>query len=252
MRGPWPSVREPEVGAHPTVDFRRRQAGFGAHDFRLSAGEVPDQADRVAARIHGGAAGEVVAEADVAGDQHGKAQTRLHVANLAELPAVDDLLHPGGQRVVAPVEGLDEDAPGLLRRLGHALGFLGVGGHRLLAQHVLARLQRSKRPLAVQAVGQGVVDGVDFGVGEEPVVVAMNAGNPLLAGELPRPGLVARRDGHDLGLRNPPRRPDHRHRRDPCGSEDSDSKGCIGVHRGVIPITDPRLEANGPSRAGAG
>jgi hypothetical protein len=104
----------------------------------------------------------------------------------------------------------------------------------------------------VQAVGQRVVDGVDLGVGEERVVVAMHAGNPLLAGELPRLGLVAGRDGHDLGLLKLPCRSHHCHRCDPCGSEDSDPKGCAGVHRGAIPITDPRLEANGPRRAGAG
>jgi hypothetical protein len=104
----------------------------------------------------------------------------------------------------------------------------------------------------VQAVGQRVVDGVDLGVGEERIVVAMNAGNPLLPGKFPRLGFVAGRNGHDLGLRKLSRRSQHRHRRDPCGSEDSDPKGCAGVHRGAIPITDPRLEANGPRRAGAG
>ncbi len=46
---------------------------------------------------------------------------------------------------------------------------------RLLAQHVLARLERAHRPLVVQAVRQRDVDGVDLRVGEQRVVRAVRA-----------------------------------------------------------------------------
>ena len=41
---------------------------------------------------------------------------------------------------------------------------------RLLTEHVLACFGRSRCPLDVQVVRQWIVDGVDFGIGDERVV----------------------------------------------------------------------------------
>src|SRR5262249_49503428 len=47
---------------------------------------------------------------------------------------------------------------------------VGVAGVRLLAEDVLARLERPHRPVVMHAVGQADVDGVDLGVGQHRVV----------------------------------------------------------------------------------
>src|SRR5438270_292472 len=43
-------------------------------------------------------------------------------------------------------------------------------GERLLAQHVLARLERSQRPFPMQVVRERVVDGIDAWVGQQSLV----------------------------------------------------------------------------------
>jgi len=45
------------------------------------------------------------------------------VADLTEVTAADDVEHPGGQRVVAPVESLHDNPVALSRGLGDFLGF---------------------------------------------------------------------------------------------------------------------------------
>ena len=93
---------------------------LGAHHLGLGAGEGAHHVDRVAARVHGGAAGEIEAVADVAGQEQRDAEARLDVAHGAELAARDHLEHARGERVVAPVEGLEQHAAGARRRLAHA------------------------------------------------------------------------------------------------------------------------------------
>ncbi len=41
-----------------------------------------------------------------------------------------------------------------------------IHAHRLLAQHVLARLGRARRPRHVQVIGQRIVNGIDVGIGQ--------------------------------------------------------------------------------------
>ena len=45
---------------------------------------------------------------------------------------------------------------------------------RLFAQHVLACVQRAQRPFKMQLVGQGDVDRVDIGVGQQRVIAGIN------------------------------------------------------------------------------
>ena len=68
-------------------------------------------------------------------------------------------------RLVAAAVGHHQLLVGRLGRRDHLLAVLGRGvGHRLLAQHVLAGLERADRVLGVHAVGQHDVDGLDVRV----------------------------------------------------------------------------------------
>jgi hypothetical protein len=57
---------------------------------------------------------------------------------------------------------------------------VGVSAERLLAEDVLARLQRSYRPFGVERVRERDVDGVDIRVVEQRFVVAVRARDTVL------------------------------------------------------------------------
>ena len=204
--------------------------------------------------IHGRAAGEVEAVADVSGKRNRQAHVGFDVAHRAELAALDDLLHARGEGVIAPVECLDELAARAARGLGHALGLVGVGREGLLAQHVLAGLEGANGPVAVEPVGQRIVDGVEVAVGEEGVVVRVDHRNAVLRGELPRPARVACRHGGDLHLGHLPSRPQQCHRRDAGGPEHADAEGGQVAHSRSF-LSPNRLSMQGnwrrPTRAGS-
>jgi hypothetical protein len=101
-------------------------------------------------------------------------------------------------RVVAPHERLLEHQAQALGGVEGTLDVCGAAAHRLLAQHVLAGLQRPDRPLDVQRVGQRVVDRFDLGVGEQVLVGPVCARQPALGDEGLRALEVARADGHEL------------------------------------------------------
>ena len=63
-------------------------------------------------------------------------------------------------RVPAGPHSFDEHSIGVLRRVGHPLGFAGVEPERLLAQHVLASLQRPDRPFEMLVIREADVDGI--------------------------------------------------------------------------------------------
>ena len=88
------------------------------------------------------------------------------------------------------------------------VGDVEDGGHlvhpaaqRLLAENVLAGLERAQRPGDVLVVGQRDVDRLDIGVGEKRVVGAVCAFDLPLAGVLARPFLVAAGDGDEVDQR---------------------------------------------------
>src|SRR5665811_862935 len=74
---------------------------------------------------------------------------------------------------------------------------------RLLAQHVLAGLERPKSPRVMQAIRQGHVDGIDSIVGEEIVIAAVRLSYPPSRRERFGATCVAARDGDDLDIRGP-------------------------------------------------
>src|SRR4051794_27313608 len=111
-----------------------------------------------------------------------------------------ELEEPRRLRAVAPHERLAEDDPGALRRVE---GLLHVGGTArvwLLAEHVLAGRDRLERPLVVEQVREGDVDGVDLVVCEQLLVGAVCARDAVLAGVALGPLTVAARDGADLDV----------------------------------------------------
>ena len=68
---------------------------------------------------------------------------------------------------------------------------------RLLAEHVLARLERADRPLDVERVRQPDVDGLDLRIREQRLVAAVGAVDPALARVRVGTVLVAARDCRD-------------------------------------------------------
>src|SRR4051794_20623523 len=82
------------------------------------------------------------------------------IVQLPQLATIDDAEHGLGTRVERGHVRLDKAATGGVGGREHRLGLDGVHAERLLAQHVLARLERRQHPGPVQAVGKRVVDDV--------------------------------------------------------------------------------------------
>ena len=110
----------------------------------------------------------------------------------------DELGEPLRLRMVPPHERLHQHAPGPLGGVERALRLLRPPRQRLLAEHVLAGLQRPDRPLDVQRVRQRDVDRVDLRVGEQRLVAAVRAREPVLGGVRTGALRVAAGDGDDL------------------------------------------------------
>ena len=95
-------------------------------------------------------------------------------------------------------ERLHEQDAGVAGRRDHPLGIGRGQGQWLLAQDVLARLDRGERPLQVEVVREGDVDRVDVRVGEEALVRIVRARDCQLARDPLRDLAVARGDRHHL------------------------------------------------------
>ena len=142
---------------------------------RLLAGEVPRGVERVDADVHQrAAAGHRLAEpplrrvADVeagVGQDHPR---RPHLGGVLR-----HLDHRLVVRLVPDAVADHQLAAGRLGRRDHLLALLRRVGHRLLAQHVLAGLERADGVLGVHAVGQHDVDDVDVRVVRQAVVVVV-------------------------------------------------------------------------------
>ena len=155
--------------------------------------------DRVASGVHERPAPEVPAVADVARSQQWEAEVRLEMQDRADLARVEDRPQPGEQRMVAIVEGLDEHTTRPLGGPGHRFCLGDARRERLLAEHVLARLERADGPLGVERVRQGIVDGLDLGIREERLVRFVDARNRV-------PGARARGRGQRRRARSLRRR----------------------------------------------
>jgi hypothetical protein len=94
-------------------------------------------------------------------------------------------------------EGLDHALAAALACGNDGLSLAGIEPDRLLAQHVLARLQGFDGPLHVQVIGQRIVDGLDFRVGEQRLVAAVAAFDPEARGDARGAGGIARSERDD-------------------------------------------------------
>src|SRR5947209_1093116 len=180
----------------------------------------------------------------------------LHLAVAAEL----DHRAPGVPRVLAyelgqplrlprvpPHERLHQQAACVFGGVEAVLGIGGGSRERLLAQHVLARLERADRPRHVERVRQRDVDGLDVRVLEERLVATVRALDPPLARVRVGAGLVAARDRDEIGLRRGLRRRDDHavdvRRREDCPAdgighrEATASLGPLSAERSIASTT---------------
>ena len=219
-----PAVGQREVGVHGAVDAGGGELGLGA-DHPGPGGQQPQQADGIAAHVHGGATGQRQLVADVTLLPQRGREGDVDLGDVAQLARADDLDEALGQRVVLVVECLHHDDTRVaVGRLRHGPGLVGVGGERLLAQDVLARPEGGNGPVAVQPVGEGVVDRVDLGILHQRGVAADHPRNTLLAGEFGRPLVVARRHRGDGHAPRPPGRLDQGGGGDAGRPQDPDSQ----------------------------
>ena len=181
----------------------------GAEGEGVEAARLPHEVAAAEAGVHLGRPGaSAQAEARLERVRRGHPCAHLELEHAAQLALLaDQRAQPRRERVVAPVEGLEEHqrrhavlgAPhGQLHDLGQLRRFGRVARQWLLAEHVLAGAQRRRRPLVVQPVEQRDVDGLDRRVVQHRIVVARPLDAPL-GRQLRGPRRVARADGHDRG-----------------------------------------------------
>jgi hypothetical protein len=188
-----------ELRLHHDIHVTLPLLGARGQHTRLRASHLAHPVQRVTAEVHGSAARGLVTVPQIGLVLDGDLEHPIHVPERAELPRTHDVEHAQKQRVVAVVESFDEQAPGLLGDLDHALRFQRVRRERFLAEHVLAGSQRRDRPLRVKVHGQRVINGVDVWIGDHVRVALRHAGDAVLTGILRGPFGVA--SGHDIHRR---------------------------------------------------
>ena len=101
---------------------------------------------------------------------------------LADHALRDQLLHLAPDRIAQGLGAADEGDLRCGHRIGELLGGLELApmAHRLLAVHVLARLDRVRRMAGVPMVRRGDADHVDVRVGQQLAVVPVAPGKPEL------------------------------------------------------------------------
>jgi len=187
------------------VDAAGRHARAGLHALRRAPHRQPDQAQRIAAGVHQGAAAERRARADVGacGVAQREAEARLHRTHRAQ--RTQQLEQRAGLRLEPPRVRLEQQHAVAARRVEHRARLGQAHGQRLLAQHVAPALRGAHRPLRVQAVGQRNVDRVERVVVEQRVVAGMGARDAEVGRERARLGGVAaahRVDAHQAARRD--------------------------------------------------
>ena len=199
---------KPQRAVEDPVRSRRPVPRLAPDPLRL-APEEPRARDVVTADVHQGAALDVGAEADVLLVVEAVREGRPDQPDLADRAVTDELHELGGLRVVAVHERLAQQSAAPLGGVECRIHLLRVAREWLLAEHVLAGLERLDRPLGVQRVRQRDVDRLDLGIGEQVLVRAVGARDLPLAGVRLGPGLVAAGNGDEIDLRRRVRTGDH-------------------------------------------
>ena len=206
------------------------------HYGRLGPGRRSHPVQGVGSDIHQRAAAKVALVADLGSviDEVGLEQGG-QVAHLSQLAGADDLQHPGEQWVVAIVEGLHQHPAARLRRRDHGASLAGVHRKGLLAQHMLARLERGDGEVGVPRGRQGVVDRIDVGPGDQVLIGLRHLGNAVQLGEGARPGRISGGDGHHGGDPRRLGRQDHGAGRDLGRPEDADAQRRLLARHQLVP-----------------
>ena len=127
-------------------------------------------------------------------------ECRADLPELADRTRADELFQLLRLRMVPVHERLHQQTALTVRRVEGALDRFRGASERLLAEDVLARLERFDRPGHVECVRQGDVDRLDVIVGEQRLVAPVRALDPLFARIGLRAGEVTARDGDHHGL----------------------------------------------------
>ena len=166
------------------------------HTPGLGPEDIARHGDGIAADIEHAAAANVGHVADVLGIAVEIGEEHLDGAHLADLALLDALLHFNPLRGMAHHEGLgDVDVLGCFFEKGC---FLGGNGDGLFAQHMLARARRRKGERHMQMIGQWIVNGFDFRVGQHFFIGAVGFGNTQIHRGFSRGFEAARGNRHHL------------------------------------------------------
>ncbi len=141
------------------------------------AGDEAGHRDRIAADIENAATGQIGGKEAVLGLElaHGEAKARLDHAHLADGAGADQLAELGGLRVQAIHEGLAGKSAGLAVGMEDRVDLEGRKREGLFDQHMLAGLGCLDCPFGVAGVGDGDIDGIDFGIGQQSVIAVHDA-----------------------------------------------------------------------------
>jgi hypothetical protein len=179
------------------VDSGRPGHLFRGHVLGLT-GEQSRPVDAVAADVHQRPSVQLGERTDVRLVLEHEAERSADEPHPAERALRDQFGDAVRLRVVAVHERLHQDEAGLVRAIERLVHLCRVPRVGLLAQHVLAGVERSHRPLVVEAVRQRVVDSVDVGIVEELLVGAVRSRNRMLERVRLRAQRLARRDRDEL------------------------------------------------------
>ena len=190
-------TREAHRAREDPVGSARADELLPVHALGLTA-EQTRSTDAVAADIHQAAALELGAQSDVLRVVERKAEAGPDDTHVSDRALVHELPKSLGLWVVAIHERLHQDPLRLLCRVECGFDVPDVPAQRLLAEHVLSRLDSADRPLAVQRVRQRDVHGLDVVVLEQRLVGAVRAVDLPLARVFLGPAQVAARHGYQL------------------------------------------------------
>ena len=211
---------EAELADERPVDSALVEPGECRDGVRLATGDPPGDAHRVAADVPERAAAHRRIDPRVVRVVEEEREGRVDDLKIAERARAHDLERGVDLRVVEIHERLDGDPVVPRGRLGDRVDLRDAQGQRLLAQHVLARIERPDRPRRVEVVGQGDVDDVDRGIRQERLVGAIGRRRAVRGRERPRPLEVAAGHGPELAAGVVDQRASHPGR-DPSWSDDS-------------------------------
>jgi hypothetical protein len=146
-------IRKFKGAGEPDVDPRRRQPLPAVDPLRLASQQAAD-ADAIAAEIEQRTAFQLRAPTHVFRIVERESECRADLPELPDRTRADQRFELLRLRMVPVHESLHQQTPFAIGRVESVLDRLGVAPERLLAEDVLAGLERPDRPGQVQSVGE--------------------------------------------------------------------------------------------------